>query len=55
MAFDRIKNMEFPDSFKEEEKELMYALKFDLGLTPLRDEEKIRVMIEIIKELKKDE
>lgn len=52
MAFERIKNMEFPEGFSVEQKELMYALKFDLNLTPLNDGEKVVVLLAIIKELR---
>ncbi len=52
IAFEGMKKMDYPDGFSEEEKELMYALSFDHGLSPLSDDKKINVLLQVIKELK---
>lgn len=52
MAFEGIKEMKFPDGFSQEEKEMMYAVKYDMGLSALNDDTKINVLMQIVRELK---
>jgi len=54
IAFEGMKNMNFPEGFSEEEKELMHALTFDHGLSPLPNDKKINVLMQVIKELKNE-
>ncbi len=52
IAFEGMKEMKFPEGFSQEEKEMMYALKYDMDLSTLPDDTKINVLMQIVREMK---
>lgn len=52
IAFEKIKDEIFPEGFKDEQKEMMHALRFDMGLCNISDEDKIQVLMALVRDIK---
>ncbi len=55
MAYDKMKTEEFPEGFTDTQKEMMNALCFDMELCNISDEDKIQVLMALVRKFKNGE